>query len=182
MTYTSEQKAQPGRKLTDEELDTVVGGNFSTAMYGTSGADQLQGTSGNDYMNGGHGDDILSGEQGNDLLYGGAGNDAAYGGSGNDTYIWDHISNDTFVGGDGNDQVQLDNFLFQSVQSAVESQWFNIQLTDANNNPVTITADMWDSNGNLNIGSEMSGTVTDVLTGNQLSFSGVESIVMPSYL
>ena len=180
MANTDKQQIETGRKLTIEELDLVIGG--ATTIHGTHGNGDLYGTSSNDFINAGAGNDTLHGEDGDDVLYGGAGDDVAYGGSGDDTYIWDHNSNDSFHGGPGNDQVQLDKFLFQSVQEAVELGGITIQLTDSNNNPVAITEDMWDANGNLTIGSEMNGVITDSITGQQLSFTGVESITMPHYI
>lgn len=58
-------------------LDTLVGDNFSNAVFGLDGADALQGREGNDSLYGGAGNDILIGGGGSDVIEGGAGLDLA---------------------------------------------------------------------------------------------------------
>ena len=73
---------------------TFDGGNGSSLILGSAGADTIRAQQGNDCVVGGGGDDDLRGNQGNDVLVGGPGNDTlnggqnqdiCYGGSGTDT-------------------------------------------------------------------------------------------------
>ncbi len=164
------------KEMSMEELDQVVGG----LIRGTVGNDTLEGTDGNDYMYGDKGEDSISGGDGNDTLDGGVfdrADDTLIGGDGDDTAIWglDNDGNDTFEGGQGNDTLKIDLPIDVSAQASYNAGEWDIQVKDAAGNPVTITDDMWDNNGNLILPPESSGVIT-AAGGNTLTFSGVETI------
>lgn len=168
------------KQMSMGDLDQVVGGAGWTK--GSKEDDFMVGGDGNDKLNGGGGEDFIVGGGGDDVLDGGyrdGADDVAVGGAGDDTFIWGLVKDgsDTFIGGEDNDTIKLDlNFVSEStIQDAFNNGTWDIQLTDANGNPIEITDDMWDSNGNLTLPPESSGIITGP-DGDTLTFSGVENI------
>jgi len=161
-----------------EELNKVVGGTF---VNGGSDDDILIGTDGNDLLLGRDGEDILYGGDGNDVMDGGVGDgadDVAFGGHGNDTFFWGLTKDgsDTFIGGEGNDSIGLDLESGENdIKAAFDAGEWNITIMDANNNPVQITDDMWNSKGQLILPPGSNGQITGS-SGETLTFSGVEII------
>ncbi len=121
---------------------------------------------------------VSSGTDGDDNMTGGEGNDYLYGGAGNDVYVWspDGDGNDLFDGGEGEDSILLD-MESSSIRDALNSGEINLHMYDADNNPVYITSDMFDDDGNLSLPEGLHGTIT-CLTGeeNVLTFNSVERI------
>ena len=175
---TTENKKD--KQMSMGDLDQVVGGASWTK--GTKDDDFMVGGDGNDKLNGGGGEDFIVGGGGDDILDGGykdGADDIAIGGEGNDTFLWGLTKDgsDTFIGGEGNDKIALDmqTVAENNIQDAFNNGTWDIQLMDANGNPVEITDDMWDSNGNLMLPSGSSGVITGP-NGDTLTFSGVEVI------
>ncbi|MGF1494168.1 MAG: hypothetical protein ACFBSC_17300 [Microcoleaceae cyanobacterium] len=97
-----------------DNVEGLIGSNFSdnlrgdaedNALVGRNGNDELRGRAGNDTLQGGDGSDTGFGANGNDLVQGGAGNDSLLGGNGDDT-LQGGDDNDTLLGGAGNDLLQ----------------------------------------------------------------------------
>ena len=86
----------------DYDDNTLIGGDGDDGLYGGGGDDVLDGGLGNDQVDGGEGSDILLGGYGDDELLGRYGDDTLDGGVGNDTLIGEYGA-DTLIGGDGND-------------------------------------------------------------------------------
>ncbi len=175
-----EDEAQKDKKkeMPMEDLDQVVGG--SSRIRGTNDDDVIMGTGGNEFIDGKGGEDFIYGGAGNDTLDGGYKDDAddtLIGGDGDDTAIWglDYDGSDTFEGGQGNDTLKIDLPIDVSAQASYNAGEWDIQVKDAAGNPVTITDDMWDDNGNLILPPESSGVIT-AAGGNTLTFSSVETI------
>jgi Ca2+-binding RTX toxin-like protein len=152
-----------------EELDKITGG--TTVKMGTDGNDDLYGGSGEDFLYGGDGNDTLDGGVRDNA------DDTLIGGDGNDTAIWglNKDGSDTFEGGQGNDTLKIDLPAGVSAHDAYNAGDWDIQVKDAAGNPVTITDDMWDNQGNLILPPESSGVIT-ATGGNTLTFSGVETL------
>ena len=68
----------------DENADTIFGGEGNDEIYGGVGKDILQGDKGDDYIDGGAGDDQILGSEGDDTILGGDGNNHLQGDGGND--------------------------------------------------------------------------------------------------
>ncbi len=169
-------KKDEKKEMSMEDLDQVVGG----LIRGTTGNDTIKGTDGNDFIYGDKGEDSISGGDGNDTLDGGYrdfADDTLIGGDGNDTAYWGLYGDgsDTFEGGEGNDILKIDLSKGVSPQDAYNQGDWDIEVKDAAGNPVTITDDMWDDNGNLILPPESSGVIT-AAGGNTMTFSGVETI------
>jgi Ca2+-binding RTX toxin-like protein len=167
------------KQMSLEEMDQVVGGTGWTK--GTNEDDFIVGGDGNDKVTGKGGEDFIVGGDGNDTLDGGYkdhADDVAVGGEGNDTFFWglDKDGSDTFIGGEGNDKIELDmaTVAENNIQDAFNNGTWDIQLMDADGNPVQITDDMWD-NGALMLPDEASGVITGP-NGDTLTFIGVETI------
>lgn len=84
--------------------DTLSGGAGYDVLYGLGGNDKLLGGEGNDYLDGGEGDDLLEGGAGNDNLLGGKGNDVLLGGAGDDLLVGASGA-DTLDGGAGSNRL-----------------------------------------------------------------------------
>ena len=102
----------------------------------------------------------------------------SWGGSGDDSCLWrgHGEGNDFFHGGEGEgkDTIRLWN-LGETLEQNWERGDLNLALTDADGNNVDITADMFDSHGNLNLPEGLSGILTGPM-GNTLTFDRVEKI------
>ena len=175
--------------------DVINGGEGNDFIYGDEawgigtegGDDVINGGAGNDMINGGAGADAIEGGEGNDTITGGMNDgtdDVAYGGEGDDSYVW-MISgggNDVFEGGTGNDTVIVHNpeGSLGSLQTAYDSGLVSLQLVDDQGQPITITSDMWDQNGNLSFSSDVSGVLSNA-NGDTLTFSEVQSITVAFY-
>ncbi|MGE4428875.1 MAG: calcium-binding protein, partial [Solirubrobacteraceae bacterium] len=135
-----------------------------------------------DWMDGGEGSQTLTGGAGDDTIFGGLGDNAddlALGGDGDDLFVWgvSGDGNDTFDGGAGEDALGLTGLDAASVQAALEADDIQLSLTDAEGNPVAVTADMFDEDGNLILPEGVSGVVTGP-DGQTLTFTGVEIITL----
>ena len=160
--------------------DTMGGGVGDDEITGQDGDDQLSGGAGDDNLFGDGGSDTISGGEGDDYMDGGYGDDAAdliSGGAGDDIYVWTPSGDgsDTFDGGLGNDMLLLDMDPGVSVQDAVTDGDIEINLVDADGNPVEITADMWGRDGSLILPEGVTGTVTGP-DGDVLTFQNLERI------
>jgi hypothetical protein len=109
---------------TEDESDSIFGGDGNDYINGNDGGDYIDGEDGrdrisgdagddeihggleNDRLNGGDGDDSLYGEEGNDVLNGGEGDDLLDGGDGNDT-LDGGPGTDHLIGGGGDDVFYL---------------------------------------------------------------------------
>ena len=67
--------------------DSLSGGNGKDTLIGGAGSDTLIGGNGKDNLVGGDGDDSLDGGRGKDILDGGAGSDTLIGGKGKDIFV-----------------------------------------------------------------------------------------------
>ena len=90
---------------TDEEGDTLTGGDDSDLIYGFGGDDTISGGAGDDVINGGAGDDVLNGQDGSDAFLVAAlqGSDTIDGGAGaswTDTILLDDMGAGYSVLGD----------------------------------------------------------------------------------
>lgn len=153
-------------------------------IFGGASDDTIRGGEGDDYLDGGEGGDLLLGGEGDDTMDGGFGDgadDLAMGGAGDDTYIWglSGDGNDTFQGGEGENSIELDlgslGGSYGALQQALEAGALTIEFTDDDGNPVELTADMWDDEGNLNLPEGVTGTITGP-GGETLNFSDVKTI------
>ncbi len=170
-----EKKETP---MSMEDLDQVVGGIH---IHGTDDNDSITGTHYNDKLFGKGGEDFIDGGDGNDTLDGGINDnadDTLIGGDGDDRAYWglNKDGSDTFEGGQGNDTLKIDlPYNSGTLRDSYDAGQWDIQVQDADGNPITITDDMWDSKGNLLLPPESSGVIT-AAGGNTLTFSGVETI------
>lgn len=162
--------------------DSFDGGRGDDYIKGGGGDDTLTGGQGDDTLMGGHGADVIDGGEGNDYLDGGYqdnADDVVSGGAGDDIFVWgvSGDGNDSFDGGEGNDILGLDfDSLDESnVKGAYDNGTLDITLTDAGGNPVAITDEMWDSNGNLILPDGTSGVITGP-DGDTMTFENVETI------
>lgn len=189
------KKEAKGKELSMEELDKITGGarvigtgenDFLSGtggddrIYGYVGDDVIHGGDGNDKLNGGHGSDVLMGGDGNDTLDGGnrdGASDVAMGGEGDDTYLWRVATegNDTFIGGPGNDTIKLWDLGRGTLESKFNDGSFDIMVKNESGNPVNITSDMFDDQGNLTLPPGSYGVITGP-QGETLTFEGVETI------
>lgn len=85
-----------------------TGSLYATALYGTSGSDDIDGASGSEEIFALAGDDTVSSGVGDDDVYGGLGNDSLDGGAGDD-FLDGGSGVDTFFGGLGDDIFQVDS-------------------------------------------------------------------------
>ncbi len=155
--------------------DTLTDETGKDTLYGGQEDDDLYGGDGSDLLLGGRGDDTLDGgwEDGSD--------DLAMGGEGDDTFIWglSGDGNDTFEGGEGENRLELDlsslDEEYGNLRQAFEDKTFSIALTDADGDPVELTGDLWDDEGNLNLPEGVTGTITGPY-GETLSFTNVKTV------
>jgi Ca2+-binding RTX toxin-like protein len=141
--------------------DSMDGGSSNDTLYGGTGDDWLAGGGEDDLVEGGEGDDFLSGWNGDDTLFGGDGDDTLNGGSGTDSIdggadadtflVRDNFGNNTIIGGD---------------TFTTGANYDTIDLS-ALSNPVVVTFD-----------GPGSGTITDFATGEVISFSGIEQLIL----
>lgn len=105
------------RKLSDQDNDTITGGDGDDVIrpgdgddvvYGNGGDDFIRGGKGNDFIFGGLNNDTILGNSSHDVLTGGNGRDSIDGGIGNDMIAGSNGS-DTLIGGAGKDL-----FIFQA--------------------------------------------------------------------
>ncbi len=188
--------------------DSLYGGTGDDELNGGAGADRLYGEAGDDYLFGGGSNDLLIGGHGNDTLSGGGGNDRLYGskgsnlllGGGGDDFIstGDHTS--TADGGDGNDVFEVrtkkggdhiltggagaDEFQFiQTTSSAVS----DMVITDYNLDEDSFSVDGVDGSAYLllagagNIVSDGGDTVVHLLSGDTITFEGIDEAAFEAY-
>lgn len=188
-----------GRKLTDDELDKVVGGATGTwqddNMTGTDGADGMYGKGGDDTLSGGGGDDNLFGQAGADTMIGGEGHDymdggkddgaadKAYGGEGIDKYVWGvGDGDDYFDGGADMDFLMITDLGGESsLRDAIESGGWTLQLT-YNGEPIEMDPDWWNGDNALapswsSVGGpgEFGGVLTTP-DGEKLTFDNITEL------
>ena len=96
--------AQTTRPMCFGLFATLVGGEGSDVMNGTSGPDVIATLGGNDHVEGGGGDDRICTGAGDDTFLGGTGNDRLNGGADEDV-LAGGSGDDLIVGGDGGDSV-----------------------------------------------------------------------------
>ncbi|MAP96632.1 MAG: hypothetical protein CMK07_16975 [Ponticaulis sp.] len=174
----------------DDELfggvgqDYLNGGEQNDILHGGDDNDELYGSDGNDTLHGDAGDDFLDGGTGTNILYGGTGNDTlivsgpltAYGDADDDTFSIDLGGSTDIISLDGGAGTDT---LFVST-AGIGTGYTNMTLTsieifDANNQSVQITAGFLDSFSTiLNIywiSHSSSGGISD-LTGKVGSQAG----------
>ncbi|CCQ75338.1 cadherin-like domain-containing protein [Magnetospira sp. QH-2] len=140
------------------------------AIDGGAGHDTIKGSADADTIIGGTGNDRLYGNDGDDVLTGGAGNDRLYGGDGDDLFVWGAGGgNDSVYGGsDWTDMVHLDS----SSKGADDLGW-QVETDDGE----TFTIDPNNSDQDLHSFTDSAnGTVTDLDTGEVLTFNDIEGI------
>ena len=89
---------------TEDDHDTVEGGDGSDTLRGRGGDDVLYGNGGDDILDGELGDDLLEGNAGRDRLGGGVGSDTLSGGAGGD-WLFGGAGKDWLRGDDGTDDL-----------------------------------------------------------------------------
>lgn len=138
--------------ITFSDIEHVIGGAGDDTLIGDASNNVLIGATGNDELDGGIGNDTLRGGDGNDDLTGGAGDDLLEGGADADTIvIQDGFGTDTIIGGD---------------TFTTGANYDTIDLS-AVTNPVSV---LFDGPG--------SGTITDSITGDTITFSGIEQLIL----
>ena len=154
--------------------DALFGGDDFDAIYGGAGndvidaggdTDLVQAGAGDDTVLGGDGNDLLYGEGGNDSLAGEAGDDILLGGTGDDTLTGD-AGNDTLYGGDDTDTFIVTGANFGDDSVLGEAGYDTLDLSGLTNGvSVTFTG-------------EGSGVVTDTVTGDTITFSNIEQLIL----
>ncbi len=168
-------------------FESVVTGDGSDSVTGTSAADVISTQRGNDTVLGGGGSDILFGGAGSDRLEGGDGDDRLEGGDGDDTLIAGNNtgSGDTLLGGVGDDYL-VDSFGNAVLDGGAGTDVFEIGYGNATviggEDPGSTDFDLIDfrpANVAVNIvfDGDESGTYTDS-SGNIGQFSQVEAFIL----
>ncbi|KPP91205.1 MAG: putative Ca2+-binding protein [Rhodobacteraceae bacterium HLUCCA08] len=161
--------------VTDNNIDTIFGGDGNDTIYGMDDNDELYGGEGDDVVFGGvdndliHGDagnDTLSGDQGDDTIFGGDGDDVIEGGIGADQ-MFGGFGSDTFLGGNGGDVVI-------GGEDPDGNDWDVLDLTGSNVDFITYDED--DPTYDPVTGVGESGTVT-FLDGSTMTFAEIENVI-----
>ncbi len=153
--------------------DTLTARQTAGTIWGGGGNDTIIGGAGNDSLLGGEGNDTLSGNGGDDSIDGDTGNDTLFGGAGNDT-LWGGIGDDRLEGGTGNDLMAggegSNTFVFQpgfGLDTVTGGNGNDIIDLSALTNPVSVV-----------FTGPMSGTITDQVTGETITFTDVNHIIL----
>ena len=132
--------------------DNISGGGDADTLLGGLGNDTIDGVQGDDLIFGGDGDDLILGGEGADTMTGGAGADVMVGGGDADTFLLaDGFGNDTIGGGD---------------TATTGANYDTINLNGLSN-PVSVV-----------FTGAGAGTITDSVTGDTISFSGIEQLIL----
>lgn len=89
----------------DNQVDTINGGEGNDLLIGNNGNDIINGDAGNDRIEGGNGHDTLDGGDGDDKIFGEDGNDIIYAGDGVQDFVYSGNGNDTVYGEGGADKI-----------------------------------------------------------------------------
>jgi|GEM_PF-1159688 len=141
--------------------DFIFGGSGNDVIWGGVGPDQLLAGHGVDVINAGHGNDVARGGAGNDKVYGGTGADELFGGVGDDI-ITGGKGLDALFGNEGNDRLSGGGGV-----DSLEGGWGSDRCNDPQNTFTTShqTCEVL----LMPIGYEVTGTVTQVGTGDPLT-------------
>ncbi len=145
---------------------TGTDGPDDLCPWATSADDTVVGLGGNDTLCGFAGNDSLQGDDGDDLLIGGVGNDVLGTGSGNDT-VFAGAGDDRILGDAGSDIIHGDQSdpVKDPSASGPGNDWISY-----NNTGQQIILDFTIS----------PGTITNVLTGDVDTVTGVEKVTGPA--
>jgi Ca2+-binding RTX toxin-like protein len=129
--------------------DTLVGGLGNDSIAAGADNDSVIAGDGNDTINGGSGNDTIEGGAGNDLMSGAGGDDELYGGAGNDTFLaFNGFGDDLVFGG----------------ETGPDSDTLSVAGVSAEGVEILF-------------GGDESGTITGDITGDEISFEGIETLV-----